>query len=185
MKTRKTITKKIEIPEKATAKIEGSKITVSGPAGTIERTFITGEKIEVKQEGKSIIVECKNANRKEKNAANTMAAHIRNMAEGAINGFEYKLQICATHFPMTVTVDKGKGMLIIKNFLGENKDRITKLSKEIDVEVKGDIITVKSADIEKAAQCAATIEKTTKITDRDRRVFEDGIFIISKAGEKI
>lgn len=182
---RKTITKKIEINEKASAKVDGAKVTVTGQKGTIERTFIMGTDVEIRQEGNTIIVECKNANKKGKNMTNTIAAHIRNMVEGAMNGFEYVLQICSTHFPITVSVDKGKNTLVIKNFLGENKDRIAKLTKGIDVEVKGDIITVKGADLEKTSQCAALIEKTTKIRDRDRRVFEDGIFIISKAGEKI
>jgi large subunit ribosomal protein L6 len=141
------------------------------------------EKIDIKQENNKIVIECQKANKNEKKVANTIAAHIKNMVEGVTKGFEYKLQICSTHFPMTVNIEKG--FFLIKNFLGESKNRIVKLHGDVDVSVKEDIITVKGINIENVAQCAANIERATRITNKDRRVFEDGIFITSKAGEKV
>lgn len=182
-KQRKSIKKEIEIPSGVELKLELPKVEITGSLGSNERVFALGKKTEIKQENNKIVVECANATKNEKKMANTIAAHIKNMVEGVTNGFEYKLQICSTHFPMTVGVENGA--LSIKNFLGETKSRIVKLRSGVDVLIKDDIITVKGINIENVAQCAADIERATRITDKDRRVFEDGIFIISKAGEKI
>jgi large subunit ribosomal protein L6 len=53
------------------------------------------------------------------------------------------------------------------------------------VKVEKDIIKISSTNIEAVGQAAANLERVTKISKRDRRVFQDGIFIISKCGKEI
>ena len=86
---------------------------------------------------------------------------------------------------MSVIVEKKNNLLKIKNFFGETKERTAKLLEGVDVKIEGDILTVESCDIEKAGQTAANIEASTRVKKKDRRIFQDGIFIISKAGEEI
>jgi large subunit ribosomal protein L6 len=48
------------------------------------------------------------------------------------------------------------------------------------VEAKGDNITVKGMDKEKVGQTVANIERATSVSRRDIRVFQDGIYRISR-----
>lgn len=176
---RKKITKKIKIPEKTEVKIELPKIIVEGSLGSTEKK-IKAKDIKIKKENDEIIVEHEKATKKDKKMVITIASHISNMIRGVNDGFKYKLQICSVHFPITVKVDKEKNLLIIKNFLGENKERTVKLMPDVDVKIESDIITVSSINKESAGQQAANIEIATKIKKRDRRIFQDGIWIIKK-----
>jgi large subunit ribosomal protein L6 len=179
---KKDLSQIIEIPEGIEAEVEGAKVIIKGKEGVNEREFkIANLKLEKK--GNQIIVGNKKSSKKEKRSMNSIAAHIRNMIKGVQGKFEYKLKICFSHFPITVEV-KGNEALI-KNFLGERTPRKAKIPRGAEVKVDKDIVTVISTDVETAGQAAANFETATRITNRDRRVFQDGIFITSKAGEEI
>ncbi len=70
--------------------------------------------------------------------------------------------------------------LIIKNFLGEKYPRESILSDKVKTKVNGDQIIIESPDIEEAGKTASNIEQRARITGRDRRIFQDGIYIIEK-----
>ncbi|MCL6500771.1 MAG: 50S ribosomal protein L6 [Candidatus Pacearchaeota archaeon] len=176
---KKKIRKTIRIPEKVDVKIELPKITVSGPQGTLEREFKL-RKVKVKKENDEIILEHEKATKNDKKLLNSIAAHISNMIKGVEEKYEYKLQICSVHFPITINIDKEKNSLVIKNFLGENKDREVRIRKDVDVKINGEFIVITSANKEEAGQQAADIENITKIKAKDRRVFQDGIWIVKK-----
>ena len=179
---RKEIYQEIEIPEGIEVKIEGNSLNVKGSEGELEKSFNVNELDFGIKEGK-IIIGSKKARKTEKKKINTFAAHIRNMLKGVTEKFEYQLKTCFNHFPITVEV-QGNGA-VIKNFLGEKITRGCKILNGVEVKVDKDIITVSSADRESAGQTAANFEKATRISSKDRRVFQDGIFIINKAGKEI
>ena len=114
--------------------------------------------------------------------ANTYAAHLINMIKGVNEPFEYTLKVCSGHFPMTVNLEGDQ--LIVKNFLGEKVPRKAKIWPNVTVDIKGNDISVKSINLEAAGQTAANMESSTRITNRDRRVFQDGIYITKKPKHK-
>ena len=179
---KKELYKEIKIPEEVEVEIEGSTIIVKGKEGENKRRFNLGKlKLEIK--GKGILIGYKLSTKKEKRAMNTIAAHIKNMIKGVQTKFEYKLKICFSHFPITVNIEGRK--TIIKNFLGEKIPRKVEIPENVEVEVKGDIITIKSINKELAGQAAANFERATKIRNRDRRIFQDGIYITTKADKEM
>ena len=105
------------------------------------------------------------------------------MIKGVLEGYQYSLQICFVHFPMTVRIDKDK--FFVKNFLGESKERRAQILPNTEVKVAADKITVTSPDKEAAGQTAANIELSTRITNRDRRVFQDGIWMTKTPDKNI
>ena len=172
----------IEIPEKVEVKQEGNLLKVKGPEGENVRKFNFRD-LEFSIIGKKIKIGTKKATKKEKKRINSTKAHITNMIQGAEKKYEYKLKLCFVHFPSTVEV-KGTEV-VIKNFLGEKVSRKAKIPEGAEIKIEKDIITVRSSDKEIAGQAAANLEIATKIRKRDRRVFQDGIFITSKCGVEI
>jgi large subunit ribosomal protein L6 len=179
---KKEIFQEIEIPEGVEANIDGNILTIKGNEGEVKREFKINKIIFEIKDGK-IRLGNKVVTRNEKKVMNTMTAHIQNMIKGVQEKFEYKLKICASHFPMNVDI-QGKEATV-KNFLGEKIPRKTSILDNVDVQIDGDIITVTSINKESAGQTAANLEKATRVTGRDRRVFQDGIFITNKVGKEI
>ena len=102
------------------------------------------------------------------------------MNKGVTKGFEYKMKTVFSHFPIKTSVEGNE--FIIQNFLGERSARRAKILEGVNVEAKGEDITVQGIDKEKVGQTVANIERATKVKKRDIRVFQDGIYRISKGG---
>ena len=179
---RKEIFQEIEVPEGMDAEIKGDILKIKSKDAEIEKKFGMN-KISFEKKGGKIILGNKKATKNEKKMINTIAAHIRNMIAGLNEKYEYKLRICSSHFPITVEVNGNE--VLIKNFLGEKVPRKTRILKNVEVNVEKDIIKVSSFNKENAGQTAANLEKATVVRARDRRAFQDGIFITSKAGRAI
>jgi len=179
---KKEIVQKIEVPEGVEATVEGNTLKVKGSEGENERSFkINSLNFEKKEN--EIIIGSKKATKKEKKIINTITAHIKSMIKGVQEKFEYQLKIGFSHFPITVEIKEKEA--IIKNFLGEKISRKSKIIEGVDVKLEKDVITVSSVDKEAAGQVAANFETATRIRGKDKRIFQDGIFITSKAGKEI
>ncbi len=168
---------KIAIPQGCHVSIEGAIVKTKGPKGTVERKLIPNTmKAEVK--GEQVVLTMTKVSKKEKRTLNTTEAHIKNMIRGVLNVYTYKLKVCSGHFPMTVKATKDE--FSIKNFLGEKVARTIKLKPGVDVQVSGQEVVVSGPNLELTGTTAAAIEQLTFISRRDRRIFQDGIYIIQK-----
>ncbi len=134
-------------------------------------------------QGSKLIIQAKDATRTAYKMCRTYEAHIKNMIKGVSEGHTYTLKICSGHFPMNVSLREDT--FEIKNFLGEKVPRVYKIKGDTKVQIKGNEIIVESISKEAAGQTAADIEQLTRIKKKDRRIFQDGIFITNKDGKSL
>ncbi len=173
----------IKVKEGYTVNLQNNQITVKGNGKEVTKKFLENNKITIKLEGNQIKISAKNGTKRELKLINSLTSHIKNVLAGLGEDYHYSLEICNVHFPTTVKADATT--LKIKNFLGEKIERVAKILPNVKVVIKGNIIEVSSPDVEAAGQTAANFEIATKIRNRDRRVFQDGIFITSKPGRRL
>tara|TARA_Y100000310_G_C20534428_1_gene740143 strand:- start:450 stop:992 length:543 start_codon:yes stop_codon:yes gene_type:complete len=176
------IRKEIELIEGANANLDGSILKISGPKGEVERNLLH-PKIQLSIDGNKIILEAKKATKREKTIIGSFESHIKNMVAGVQEHHIYKLKICSGHFPMNVSMSGQE--LTIKNFLGESVPRKVILPQSAQVKINGTEIEVTSPDKEVAGQTAAKIESLCRITGRDKRIFQDGCYLVHKAGKDL
>ena len=132
------------------------------------------------QEGGALIVRVDVPRRKERALAGTWKAHLNNMVKGVTDGFTYKLKALYSHFPMTLAVQGNK--LIVNNYFGERVPRSAVILDGVEVKIQNKTeVVVSGIDKEAVGQTAANIERSTTVKKRDRRVFQDGIYLIEKA----
>lgn len=174
------ITETIEMPSEISCKYENNIIICKKNSIELKKKFNV-PKISLNIKDNKIILECKKGNKNDFKQIQTAKAHIMNIFKGLEQKFTYHLEACNVHFPMTFKLEESK--LVIQNFLGEKLPRYAVILPNVEVEVKGQKITVSSNDREAAGQTAANFEKATKIKGRDRRIFQDGIFITEKPEE--
>ena len=178
------ISHSIKLPDGVSATIDGHNVTVVKDGKSLTREF-RHPRVEVRDSVDGVEVFTNLPRRKEKALAGTWAAHLNNMVRGIDSGFKYKLKAVYSHFPMTIKVQGNE--MTITNLFGEKVPRVAALPwSPADVEVKvanKTDVTVIGADREKVGQTAANIERACRIKKRDRRVFQDGIYIVSKGNE--
>ena len=100
------------------------------------------------------------------------------MITGVTKGYQYKLKIVFSHFPISVKLqDKS---ILIENFTGERRPRRIKLIGNVKVKIEPDDIIVEGTNLEEVSQTAANIEQATRVRNKDPRVFLDGIFVYER-----
>ena len=173
--------KKIAIPDGIEVSIEKDFVTARNDKNEITKKLYY-PKATFEKKGNDIIIKTKDEKRKTLSIINTWSSLVKNMFEGVTKGYRYKMKIHHVHFPMNVSVEGNK--LVIKNYLGQKEERTAKIIEGIKVQVNNEEIIIEGIDKEKVGQTAANIEKTTSLrTRRDRRIFSDGVYIISRGDD--
>jgi large subunit ribosomal protein L6 len=176
------IHEELEIPQGTSIKVDGDTFTVQGLKGETQKKLYN-PKIKAIVTSNLIVFEAKKGTQREKRLIKAYIAHLKSMIKGVGQTHNYKLKICSSHFPMTASV-KGN-VFEIKNFVGETIPRTLALPEGVKVSVDGQFIIVEGVNKEKTGQTAALIEKLTRRAAFDKRIFQDGIYVIEKDGKPV
>ena len=180
----------IELPEDVSAELDHLDLTVEGPNGSATRRLwypnigVSVEEVPSKADEDGETVEAvviehdDDADRKTTATVGTFRSHVRNMIHGVTDEWEYKMEVFYAHFPMDVSVDGDD--VVITNFLGEKAPRRAAIRGDTDVQIDGEELTLTGPSKEDVGQTAANIEQLTRVTDKDSRVFQDGVYITEK-----
>ena len=167
----------IEIPDDVSAETDHLELTVEGPNGSVTRRLWYPD-VDVAVEDDAVVITSENEDAKTNATVGTFESHVANMIHGVTEGWEYAMEVYYAHFPMQVNVEGDE--VVIENFLGESAARRTPIRGDTDVQVDGETVTLSGSDKEAVGQTAADIEQLTKVTDKDTRVFQDGVYIVEK-----
>ncbi|KAB1193675.1 50S ribosomal protein L6 [Haloferax sp. MBLA0076] len=167
----------IEIPDEVTAEVDNLELTVEGSNGSVTKR-LWYPNISVTVEDGSVAIETDVENAKTNATIGTFESHVNNMLHGVTEGWEYQMEVHYAHFPMQVSVEGDE--VVIKNFLGEKSPRRAEIRGDTEVQVDGEEVTLSGPSKEDVGQTAADIEQLTRVTDKDTRVFTDGVYITQK-----
>ena len=167
----------IQVPADVEVSLEGRRITVKGPKGTLTRDF-SHEPVSIELDGKVVKTWAEWPRKKESALVGTVNSHIQNMITGVTKGFTYKLKIVFSHFPISVKL-KEKTVLV-ENFTGERSPRKSKIIGDVKVKIQGEDIIVQGISLEDVSQTAANVEQATKVKRKDPRIFLDGLYVFEQ-----
>ena len=175
------IEKKIELIDEVDAFFDEDILTIKGKLGEIKRKFLYPLiKFEIK--GKNIIISSSKDKKKQKAIIGAWIARIKNMMTGVNKPFKYKLKIVFSHFPMKVKIENNK--FIVSNYLGEKGIREVEIREDISLKItkegNSEYVIVEGINKEHAGIYAAKIERLCIAKKKDRRVFQDGIYLVKK-----
>lgn len=167
-----------EIPEGISVSLEERTILVKGKLGTIKKDF-TKLPAFLTIENNIVKIEPYGTRRKDFAISKTAQSIINNMIKGVQNGYKYRMKIVFAHFPITVKIKDGK--VHVENFFGERKARISNIvGDSTKVAIEGDDIVITGPHLEHVSQTAANIELSTRVKNKDKRVFLDGVYVYSR-----
>lgn len=167
----------LEIPADVSAEVDHLDLTVSGPNGEVTRRLWYPD-VSVSVEDGHVVIASDTDDAKTTATMGTFESHVDNMFYGVTEGWSYQMEVFYAHFPMQVNVEGDE--VVINNFLGEKAPRRTTIRGDTEVQVDGEEVTLSGPDKEAVGQTAADIEQLTRVTDKDTRVFQDGVYITEK-----
>lgn len=176
--TNQGIVSEVEAPASVKVAKEGNTLSVKGKLGTVKKDF-TRLPATIAVEGNRITIKPYGTRKRDLAVTHTARSIIESMVKGVEKGYTYKLKIIFAHFPISVKV-KGKEVNV-DNFFGERSPRVSRIIGDATkVNVVGEDVVVHGPSLEDVSQTAANIELSTRIKDKDQRVFLDGLYIYSR-----
>ena len=176
--TDQEIMAEVEAPASVKVAKEGNILSAKGKLGTVKKDF-TKLPATIAVEGNKITIRPYGARKRDLAVTHTARSIIESMIKGVEKGYTYKLKIIFAHFPISVKV-KGKEVNV-ENFFGERSPRVSRIIGDATkVNVVAEDVIVQGPSLEDVSQTAANIELSTRIKDKDQRVFLDGLYVYSR-----
>jgi large subunit ribosomal protein L6 len=169
--------RRVRIPEGVKVQLDGTMLKVTGPKGQLERS-VRFPQVTLNIDGKEVVISTESRKKEITAMVGTFEAHTKNMCRGVLDGFEYRMKVVYSHFPIQLKLQGNK--LEIANFLGEKKARYAKIEPGVSANIASDEVVLSGINRELVGSTAANIEHATHIRNRDPRVFQDGIFITQR-----
>merc|ERR1712126_204275 len=172
----------VTIPEGLTSTVKARVVTISGPRGSLTKSF-KHMNIDISKVNKNTIkVEKWFGLRKELAAVRTICSHITNMATGVTKGYQYKMKAVYAHFPNNCAISENNTLVEVRNFLGEKFVRKVRMHEGVTCKNSGqkDELVVEGNDLEAVSQSAALIQQSTTVKNKDIRKFLDGMYVSEK-----
>jgi len=169
--------RRVVIPPGVTIELDGPVMKVKGPKGALERN-IRFPQVAVEIEDSEVVISTASDRKRVMAMVGTYEAHVRNMCTGVTEGFEYRMKVVYSHFPIQLKLQGNR--LEIINFLGEKKPRFAAIENGVAAKISNDEIVLTGIDKELLGNSSANIEHATKIRKRDPRIFQDGIYIVTR-----
>lgn len=169
--------RKVIIPDGVKVQLDGAQLKVNGPKGQLSRN-VRFPQVTVTCDGKEVNITTESKRKEITAMVGTLEAHTKNMIRGVTEGFEYRMKVVYSHFPIQLKLQGNK--LEIANFLGEKKARYARIEAGVTAKVASDEVVLTGIDRELVGTSAANIEHATHIRNRDPRVFQDGIYMVQR-----
>lgn len=175
----------LNIPDGVTVKINARLVKVTGPRGTLEKSFKHIDVTFTKVSDKRIDITVHNGDKKHVAALRTVKSLISNLITGVTKGYKYKMRYVYAHFPINVNVieKEGSKFVEIRNYLGDKKVRVVPVRHGVSVEFSAnqkDEIVLSGNSVENVSQNAADIQQVCRAKNKDIRKFLDGIYVSEK-----
>ena len=94
----------IDIPAGVTVEIKSRHVKVTGPRGTLEKSY-KFIKIDLQVVDSKVRAEMWFGNKKALACVRSVTSGIKNMIVGVTKGFEYKMRMVYSHFPINVSIE--------------------------------------------------------------------------------
>ena len=167
----------IAIPEGVTLAVIDLKMRVEGPKGALEKELPA--KLTIKSDGKIAFVEAVGRGKQTLSIQGTTRSHLMNMITGVTQGWKKTLELVGSGYRAEVV---GRELVLTVGFSHPVK---VVAPEKVNFLVEKNIITVEGIDKEMVSQSASNIELACRVSNRDRRIFMDGVWLINKDGKNI
>lgn len=170
--------KPIIIPKDVEVKIDGRKVTVKGPKGSLD--FECHNEVRVEAKEQNVIVNNIGKTKQAPAIWGTTARIIANMIKGVTEGFQKQLELNGVGFRMNL---QGKKIVLALGFSHPVEKQIT---EGIEVKIDQNIITISSTDKQKVGQFAAEIRALKPVEPYKGKGFRYvGEIVRKKEGKKV